>query len=192
MTLDEMYSINVPRRALHFAVAHHTGQKRDQPVFDSMPRTDYVSHPIRVAETVFRMVPWHPEIEEMFTAALLHDVVEDTPVTIQVIEERFGEDVAAFVYGLTDHFTKNNYPNLNRAERKSLEANRLAVAQDEIKLIKWADLQDNTSDITFTRPSFAPLYFREKANLIEMMDLHRVSERMNAFKQELESNNAPA
>lgn len=58
----------------------------------------YIVHPIAVAELV-RSVPHTPE---MIAAALLHDVVEDTPVTIEGIETEFGARVAELVGWLTD------------------------------------------------------------------------------------------
>jgi (p)ppGpp synthase/HD superfamily hydrolase len=86
-----------------FAAAAHgaIGQKR------KYTGEDYIVHPIAVAEIV-RSVP-HTEV--MIAAALLHDVVEDTPVTL---EERFGCEVRELVDWLTDKPEKGN-----RKERKA-------------------------------------------------------------------------
>src|SRR5688572_2066454 len=81
-------------RARGFAERAHAaiGQRRK---YTGEP---YIVHPIAVAELV-RSVPHTPE---MIAAALLHDVVEDTPVTLAQIEAEFGPVVADLVDWLTD------------------------------------------------------------------------------------------
>ncbi|WP_456450782.1 RelA/SpoT family protein [Hydrogenimonas sp.] len=76
--------------ALEFAKKAHEGQARKS-------GEPYVVHPILVAAITARI----SADETMVVAALLHDVVEDTPHTIEEIRERFGEDVAKLVEGLT-------------------------------------------------------------------------------------------
>ncbi|WP_456431987.1 RelA/SpoT family protein [Nitratifractor sp.] len=78
------------REALDFAVAAHAGQKRKS-------GEDYVIHPILVAAITASI----SGDETMVIAALLHDVVEDTPHSVEEIAERFGEDVRHIVEGLT-------------------------------------------------------------------------------------------
>jgi (p)ppGpp synthase/HD superfamily hydrolase len=77
------------RCALEFATTAHASinQRRK---YTGEP---YIVHPIAVAELV-RSVPHTPE---MIAAAYLHDVVEDTPVTIEEIREEFGPQVAELV-----------------------------------------------------------------------------------------------
>ena len=67
----------------------------------------------------------------MVCAAENHDVLEDVfplnPYYSEVkIRELFGDTVANYVIELTDVFTKENYPDKNRTERKALECNRLS------------------------------------------------------------------
>ena len=76
--------------ALEFAKEAHAGQRRKS-------GEPYVVHPILVAAITARI----SADETMVLAALLHDVVEDTPHTVDEIRERFGEDVANLVEGLT-------------------------------------------------------------------------------------------
>ncbi len=76
--------------ALEFALKAHKGQYRKS-------GEEYVIHPILVAA----IVAYISGDETMVTAALLHDVVEDTPYGIDDIQKRFGEDVAHLVEGLT-------------------------------------------------------------------------------------------
>ena len=76
--------------ALAFATHSHQEQFRKS-------GDPYIIHPILVAVIVAKIT----EDEAMVMAALLHDVVEDTPVTIEEIEQRYGVDVAHLVGGLT-------------------------------------------------------------------------------------------
>ena len=76
--------------ALNFATEAHVEQFRKS-------GEPYIIHPILVASIVAKIT----EDASMVIAALLHDVVEDTPVTIEEIRTRYGDDVAHLVGGLT-------------------------------------------------------------------------------------------
>jgi len=125
----------------------------------------YFTHCYNVARGVAKLV----QDQEMIAAAFLHDTVEDTSVTIDEIGEIFGERVAGLVYDLTDHFTPENYPHMNRAKRKALEAKRLGTIHVDAKLIKWCDLADNTANIVAHDPGFAKIYLVEKAQVLKEM-----------------------
>ena len=122
----------------------------------------YIVHPIAVAELV-RSVPHTPE---MIAAALLHDVVEDTPVTIEQIRAAFGEEVAELVDWLTDVSKPGDG---NRRVRKHLDLLHTAKAPPAAKTIKLADLIDNTRTISRYDPSFWPVYRREKRALLDVL-----------------------
>ena len=79
-------------RAIQFATEAHGDQARK---YCGSP---YITHPIAVAKIVESV----EHTEEMVVAAILHDVVEDTPVTIDEIETEFGPVVAELVHFLTD------------------------------------------------------------------------------------------
>ena len=78
------------KKAIDFAIKAHEGQFRKS-------GEPYVTHPILVAAITAAITG----DEDMTIAALLHDVVEDTPVTLQEIQEAFGKRVAPLVEGLT-------------------------------------------------------------------------------------------
>lgn len=145
--------------ALEFARKAHEGQQRK---YTNEP---YIEHPKRVAGIV-RTVP---HSEEMICAAYLHDVVEDTPVSHEDIEKRFGKKVAKLVHELTDEFMKENYPGLNRKERKKRETKRQAEISPEAKTIKLADVIDNTRDIIKNDKDFARRYIPEMEALVEAL-----------------------
>lgn len=110
--------------------------------------------------------------EDMIIAAHLHDVVEDVnkgDYTLEGIRARFGDNVARLVGMLTDVFTKESFPSLNRKARKELERARIAETTVEAKTIKLADLLDNTASITEHDKDFAVVYLREKLELLPLL-----------------------
>ncbi len=125
----------------------------------------YIEHLKRVAELV-RNVPHNPE---MICAAYLHDVVEDTWVTTEEIEKRFGNKVARLVHELTDEYIKVKYQHLNRRRRKEREVERQKKISAEAKTIKLADVIDNTRDIVKNAPDFAIKYVGEMEALTEAL-----------------------
>lgn len=145
--------------AIAFAATAHAEQVRR---YDGLP---YITHPIRVMEILHSTAAIVSE--DQLVAAVLHDVVEDTPVTIQTIERRFGEGVARLVFDLTDQFVRPEQG--NRAARKALERERQSKISPQAQDIKLADLIDNTSSIALHDPGFARLYLEEKRKLLEVM-----------------------
>lgn len=74
-------------KAVVFAAIAHQGARRKG------SRIPYLSHPIEAAAIVSELT----DDEELIAAAVLHDVVEDTPVTLEEVEQYFGERIAAYV-----------------------------------------------------------------------------------------------
>ena len=113
--------------------------------------------------------------EEMICAAHLHDVLEDvTPKNpkydIAFLAQEFNFRVSGLVGWLTDEYTKEAYPQYNRASRKSLERRRLEGAPNDAKTIKLADLISNTQSIVADDPDFAHTYLREKWELLPILE----------------------
>lgn len=109
--------------------------------------------------------------DSMICAAHLHDVLEDVASTRpefgpHQIEVLFGEGVLALVQDLTDEYTKENFPKLNRAQRKARERERIGSISVEAKTIKLADLINNTESIVAHDPDFARVYLREKLEIL--------------------------
>ena len=145
--------------ALVFATAAHAavGQMRK---YTSDP---YIVHPIRVATTVAKF----GGTDEMIAAAYLHDVVEDTSVSIVDIQDMFGTDVALIVDGLTDVSVPEDG---NRAVRKAMDRQHSADATYEAQFVKCADIIDNAHDIGDNDPSFNLVYRKEMLLLIQVLD----------------------
>lgn len=172
---------------LSFIQRAHGEQKRK---YTSEP---YWTHPLAVAEIILTYAPDTPFGVEI---ALLHDVMEDTAynkreLIIPEIEKcaySFAEAVT-ISYGvlrLTDQFTKENYPDINRKERKRMEASRLSKIGQHCQTIKCADIIHNLESISLHDKSFAKILVSE----ITQADLSRADERI--YKMYLKSINAIA
>lgn len=145
-------------KAFSFAENAHKGIVRK---YTNEP---YINHCVNVALTVTTL----PEsTADMIAAAYLHDTVEDCDVTNEQIVELFGPVVGRYVRDLTDYYTKENFPELNRKQRKQFEAIRLGLCVNEVKSIKLADLIDNTGSIVDHDPNFAKTYLEEKDFLLK-------------------------
>ena len=142
---------------LNFATRAHLYQLRkytDDP---------YIIHPVAVAN--------------MVNAALLHDVLEDTSVTHAELRaflfQNFvavdASDILNLVVELTDVFTKEDFPDLNRKARKTLEANRLGNVSDRAKQIKLMDIEHNSKSIMEHDPKFAKVFLEEKEVLLDFL-----------------------
>jgi (p)ppGpp synthase/HD superfamily hydrolase len=122
----------------------------------------YIVHPVEVMEIVKSV----PHTDEMLAAALLHDTVEDTDVTLDDIEREFGSDIAELVSSLTDISKPSDG---NRAKRKEIDRMHTANAPAAAKTIKLADLISNSDSIVKYDKHFASVYMREKAQLLEVL-----------------------
>lgn len=142
--------------ALRFATIAHGDQKRK---YSGLP---YIHHPICVSEIVSSVA----HTPEMLAASLLHDVVEDTDVTLNDIREKFGDTVANYVYFLTDVSKPEDG---NRAVRKKIDADHNANGPAEVHTIKVADLIDNSKDISTNDPNFWNVYKKEKAYSLSVL-----------------------
>jgi (p)ppGpp synthase/HD superfamily hydrolase len=122
----------------------------------------YIVHPAEVAS----MVMAHGGTDAMVAAAWLHDVVEDTGVTIELIRAEFGSEVSDLVGWLTDVSRPDHG---NRAARKAVDRAHTAAAPAEAQTIKCCDLISNTRSIVEHDPKFAETYLAEKRLLLEVM-----------------------
>ena len=151
--MEIVYKAQVFATAAHFAVKQvrkYTGEP-------------YIVHP---AEVVSILHQYGATLEQL-AAGWLHDTVEDTGVTQGVILHEFGPIVGEYVFWLTD---QTKPADGNRATRKKMDADRLALAPPEVQSIKYADLISNTKSIVAHDPGFAKTYLPEKAYLLSVMN----------------------
>lgn len=119
----------------------------------------YSHHTMAVARRVARYV----DDVEVVAAAHLHDTIEDTWATRQMLVARFGRRTACIVVELKTPKEKTPRP---RAERAKAEVARLADVSAEAKGIKCADVTENMGSIVARNPNFARIYIPEKRALL--------------------------
>lgn len=103
----------------------------------------YISHPVQVAKIVMEMGMDVPSI----CTALLHDVVEDTDISIEEIDKNFGREIATMVNGLTKIKNLEN-EDIKFSEIETIRKMIFAMAQDiRVVLIKLADRLHNMRTI---------------------------------------------
>ena len=118
--------------AYHYSASAHEGQLRDS-------GEPYISHPLAVAGILAK---WHLDSQAL-TAALLHDVMEDTSITKNQILEMFGKPVAELVDGVSK-LDKIEFETHEEAQAENFRKMLLAMARDvRVILIKLADRLHN-------------------------------------------------
>lgn len=150
--------MDIVERARQFATEAHgaIGQTRK---YTGEP---YIAHP----EAVVGLLREHGiDNPATLAAAWLHDVVEDTPVTIEQINRAFGPVIASIVLDLSDPADLAG----NRRMRNSAIVERWKGASAAAQTVKCADLIDNTKSIVECDPHFAVTYMHEKEALLAVL-----------------------
>ncbi|MEQ9266561.1 MAG: HD domain-containing protein [Balneolaceae bacterium] len=154
------------KELLQFVKDSHGDQKRK---YTGEP---YWNHVYSVAEIISEYDIKGIEI------ALCHDLFEDTDVQMPELlkfltQSGYSNEEAQFIVNgvndLTDIFTKENYPKLNRKDRKKLEAERLGKVNSLSQSVKYADLIDNTRSLSEHDKGFAKVYLSEKRQMLDQM-----------------------
>ena len=166
------YEIAVIIRAFETSRLAHEGQKR-------LSGEPYVMHPLQVAGILVQL----GMDTDTIVAALLHDVVEDTPITVETIKKQFGTDVALLVDGVTK---LGKIPFASREEQQAENVRKmlLAVAKDvRVIIIKLADRLHNMRTLDAKKPQ------KQRDTSLETMEVyaplaHRLG--IRAVKEELE------
>src|ERR1700733_10189414 len=122
--------------AFVFACEHHAAQRRKS-------GEDFIVHPVGVARICASM-----RLDtETLCAALLHDTVEDTSASIEEVRERFGEEIAGIVDGVTK-LTGITFQSRDEAQAENYRKMMVAMASDvRVILIKLADRLHNMRTI---------------------------------------------
>ena len=114
-------------KAIEFAAVAHDGMERKK------DKTPYILHPLEAAVIVGTMT----EDRDVISAAVLHDVVEDTDITIEEIEKRFGSRVRTLVESETENKREDLPPESTWKIRKEESLRELASCGDTDVLMLW-------------------------------------------------------
>ncbi|MBO4694098.1 MAG: bifunctional (p)ppGpp synthetase/guanosine-3',5'-bis(diphosphate) 3'-pyrophosphohydrolase [Clostridia bacterium] len=126
------YDHQLIKRAFEYCVTMHAGQKR-------WTNEEYYIHPLSVAKIVISM----GLDSQSVAACLLHDVVEDTKATVDDIKQRFGEEVALLVDGVT-RIGRISISSKEQEQAESLRKMLIAMGKDiRVIIIKLADRLHN-------------------------------------------------
>lgn len=151
----ERYSTFVAM-AIGYAHCAHKDQRR------KYTNTPYIEHCIEVME----ICEEYGLSDEVLAAAVLHDTVEDTAVTVDDIARLFGPVTARLVDEVTDVSRPEDG---NRAYRKAKDAIHLSQSSPDGANIKLVDTIANTASIVKHAPGFARIYLAEKFALLPLL-----------------------
>ena len=124
-----------------YATEMHRGQRRK-----GRHGEPYINHCLRVASTLSTDGGYNDVV--LLSAAILHDTIEDTPATVDDINERFGALIAKVVAEVTDD------DRLPYQARRAQQSERAATLSSRAKLVRLADKIDNVRDILQRPPSW--------------------------------------
>ena len=168
----EGYDLDMIQRAFQMADDAHGGVRRRS-------GEPYICHPLAVARLLVDL----GMDTESIAAALLHDVVEDTPITIEQVKGKFGADVALLVDGVTK-LTKIQFSSIEEQQAENLRKMLLAMSQDvRVMIIKLCDRLHNMR----TGDAWSEQKRRDKA--LETMEVYApIANRLGILniKEELE------
>ena len=190
-------NIEKVKKAYEFAKTAHKGQKRRS-------GEDYITHPLYVAEI---LVDIGMDQDSIITG-LLHDVVEDTPVSLDEIKKNFGPQIAFLLDGVTK-ISRINFRSIYEKQIENMRKMIVAMGRDvRVILVKLADRLHNLRSLQYMPPDrqmtiaketlevYTPLASRLGMNEIktEMEDLsfkfsqpesfHDLEEKMKIFDKD--------
>lgn len=164
--------VSLVQEAFIVARDAHEGQTRSS-------GEPYITHPVAVATILAEMRLDY----ETVSAALLHDVIEDTPVTKEQLAAQFGSAVAELVYGVSK-LDKLKFRDHKEAQAENFRKMVMAMVQDiRVILIKLADRTHNMRTLGALRPDKRRRIARETLEIFSPI-ANRLG--IHSFKSELE------
>jgi len=158
------------REAADFGAEAHQGQRR-------LSGEPYIAHPLAAAEILADL---HLDADTI-VGAILHDVIEDTPIAKEEIAQRFGKDVAEIVDGVTK-LDQIKFKNREEAQAESFRKMLLAMVRDlRVIMVKLADRTHNMRTIGAMSPQKRRLIARETLEIYAP-----VAERLGLYNIKLE------
>jgi len=165
-TYLEPHQVEEVYRAYQLGARAHEGQSR-------VSGEPYISHPVEVALILSEM----RMDANTIIAAILHDVIEDTPTLKENLVEEFGEEVADLVDGVSK-LTKIDFRSRAEAQAENFRKMMLAMAKDiRVIIIKLADRLHNMRTLDAMRPD------KRRRIARETMDIYApIANRLGIFK----------
>jgi guanosine-3',5'-bis(diphosphate) 3'-pyrophosphohydrolase len=162
--------VNRIREAAEFGASAHKGQKR-------LSGEPFIAHPVATAAILADL---HMDADTLI-AAILHDVIEDTPTPKDQLAERFGKDVAEIVDGVTK-LDQIKFKSREEAQAESFRKMLLAMVRDlRVILVKLADRTHNMRTIEAMSPP------RRRAIARETLEIYApIAERLGLYRIKLE------
>ena len=152
---EKNYDLSRIERAYHIAEEAHGGQLRKS-------GDPYICHPVAVAIILIGL----GMDTDCICAALLHDVVEDTDVTLESLRKEFGSEVALMVNGVTK---LGQVPLSTREEQEAENVRKMLLAMNEdirVVIIKLADRLHNMRTMMFQTPE------KQRSKSLEVMEIY--------------------
>jgi len=158
------------REAAEFGASAHKGQKR-------LSGEPFIAHPVAAAAILADL---HLDTDTI-VAAILHDVIEDTPTPKDQLAARFGADVAELVDGVTK-LDQIKFKSREEAQAESFRKMLLAMVRDlRVILVKLADRTHNMRTIEAMAPA------RRRAIARETLEIYApIAERLGLYNMKLE------
>ena len=147
--------------AERFGSIKHKGQIRK---FSKEP---YFSHPKRVADIVKKFKKSH-RLDDLITAALLHDTIEDTNTDIKDLVKLFGGLVASLVKELS-----SDKKEIEKIGKTKYLSNKMINMSNWGLVLKLADRLDNVSDLKTASPEFRKKMIKSTNQIISDLEKHR-------------------
>lgn len=169
---EREYDLALIEKAYTLAESQHHDQRR-------LSGAPYISHPLAVACILVEL----GMDTESVVAGLLHDVVEDTPVTLEQVKKTFGNEIAGLIDGVTK-LGKIPYSSREEQQAENIRKMLIAMADDiRVIIIKLADRLHNMRTAAFWKPQ------KQRDKSLENMEVyapiaHRLG--IRAVKEELE------
>ena len=158
--------------ALKFAAEKHRYERRKDEL-----KSAYITHPIQVVEVLWKTGGVRDI--DLLTAALLHDVLEDTPTEEAEIGEPFGQQVLNLVKEVTDNKA------LSKIERKQMQVQHASTLSPKAKMLKLSDKICNVRDIREYPPAAKDWTLNRKMEYIVWSK--EVVDKMRGINQNLET-----
>ncbi len=165
-TYLDSHQVEEVYRAYLLGAQAHEGQSR-------VSGEPYISHPVAVARILSEM----RMDTDSIIAAILHDVIEDTPTLKETLAEQFGEEVAELVDGVSK-LTKIKFRSKAEAQAENFRKMMLAMVKDiRVIIIKLADRLHNMRTLDAMRPD------KRRRIAHETMDIYApIANRLGIFK----------